>query len=76
MANSAEFFAAIEKVPGVKHTGLWLNEKGFRRASAVKNVDLKGVLPFSTLQMRLPCRIMAAMPMRCANVRTTGYVLR
>jgi hydroxymethylglutaryl-CoA lyase len=46
MADSAEFFAAIEKVPGVKHTGLWLNEKGFRRASAVKNVDLKGVLLF------------------------------
>ncbi|MDO8981723.1 MAG: hydroxymethylglutaryl-CoA lyase [Afipia sp.] len=46
MADSAEFFAAIEKVPGVKHTGLWLNEKGFRQASAVKNVDLKGVLLF------------------------------
>jgi hydroxymethylglutaryl-CoA lyase len=46
MADSAEFFAAIEKVPGVKHTGLWLNEKGFRRASTVKNVDLKGVLLF------------------------------
>lgn len=46
MADSAEFFAAIEKVPGVKHTGLWLNEKGFRQASAVKNVDLKGTLLF------------------------------
>ena len=30
----------------MKHTGLWLNEKGFRQASAVKNVDLKGTLLF------------------------------
>lgn len=46
MADSAEFFAAIEKVPGVAHTGLWLNASGFRRASSVRNVDLKGVLMF------------------------------
>jgi isopropylmalate/homocitrate/citramalate synthase len=46
MADSAEFFAAIEKVPGVAHTGLWLNAAGFRRASSVRNVDLKGVLLF------------------------------
>lgn len=46
MVDSAELFAAIEKVPGVKHTGLWLNEKGFRQASAVKNVDLTGTLFF------------------------------
>ena len=37
MADSAELFAAIEKVPDVKHTGLWLNEKGFRRVFAVQN---------------------------------------
>lgn len=44
MADAAEFFAAIEKVPGVAHTALWLNEQGFRRAACAMNVDLKGVL--------------------------------
>jgi hydroxymethylglutaryl-CoA lyase len=44
MADAAELFAAIEKVPGVEHTALWLNEQGFKRARDVKNVDLKGTL--------------------------------
>lgn len=44
MADAAEFFASIEKVPGVVHTALWLSAKGFQRAKGTKNVDIKGVL--------------------------------
>lgn len=46
MADSAELFAQIEKVPGVAHTALWLNENGFRQAAGARNVDLKGILLF------------------------------
>ncbi|MGX9964046.1 hydroxymethylglutaryl-CoA lyase [Roseomonas sp. F4] len=42
MADSAEFFAAIRKKPGVHYAGLWLNEQGFERARATGNVDLSG----------------------------------
>lgn len=47
MADAAELFAGIEKVEGVAHTALWLNERGFRQAAATKNVDLEGRLLFS-----------------------------
>jgi hydroxymethylglutaryl-CoA lyase len=42
MADSAEFFAAIRKKPGVQYAGLWLNEQGFERARATGHVDLSG----------------------------------
>ncbi|WP_439596093.1 hydroxymethylglutaryl-CoA lyase [Falsiroseomonas sp.] len=42
MADSAEFFAAIRRKPGVHYTGLWLNEQGFARARATGHVDLQG----------------------------------
>ncbi|MEW6645029.1 MAG: hydroxymethylglutaryl-CoA lyase [Pseudomonadota bacterium] len=44
MADAAELFAGIAKVPGVAHTALWLNAQGFRQAAATPNVDLKGIL--------------------------------
>ncbi|TFZ08817.1 hydroxymethylglutaryl-CoA lyase [Ramlibacter humi] len=46
MADAAELFAAIRKRPGVRYTGLWLNEQGFERASATAPVDLTGTLFF------------------------------
>lgn len=46
MADAAELFAAIRKKPGVRYTGLWLNEQGFDRARATAPVDLVGSLYF------------------------------
>lgn len=36
--------ASVRKVPGVHYTVLWLNEKGFERASKVPGLYLKGAL--------------------------------
>lgn len=46
MADAAELFAAIRRKPGVRYTGLWLNEQGFSRARATAQVDLAGTLYF------------------------------
>jgi hydroxymethylglutaryl-CoA lyase len=46
MADAPELFRAIRKRPGVRYTGLWLNEKGFERAASVPEVDLEGALYF------------------------------
>ena len=46
MADAAELFAAIRRRPGVRYTGLWLNEQGFERALATAAVDLVGGLFF------------------------------
>jgi hydroxymethylglutaryl-CoA lyase len=46
MADAAELFAAVRRRPGVRYTGLWLNEQGFERALATASVDLVGGLFF------------------------------
>ena len=46
MADAPELFRAIRKRPGVRYTGLWLNDKGFERAASVFEVDLEGTLYF------------------------------
>jgi hydroxymethylglutaryl-CoA lyase len=46
MADAAELFSAIRRKPGVRYTGLWLNEQGFDRARATAAVDLAGTLYF------------------------------
>ena len=46
MADAPELFAQIQKRPGCKYTGLWLNGQGFARARAVPQVDLAGTLYF------------------------------
>lgn len=46
MADAAELFRSVRKRPGVRYTGLWLNEKGFERAASVPGVDLDGTLYF------------------------------
>jgi hydroxymethylglutaryl-CoA lyase len=40
MADTDELFRRIKRKPGVKYTGLWLNEKGFRRALSAHAVDI------------------------------------
>ena len=42
MADAAELYAAIKRRKGVRHTALWLNEKGFEQAAATPGVDLDG----------------------------------
>ncbi len=46
MADSEQFFAALTPQPGVRYTGLWLNERGFHRARKVPNITLVGGLSF------------------------------
>lgn len=48
MADSEQLFESLTRYPGVKYTGLWLNERGFHRARHVKNIDLKGKMSFYT----------------------------
>jgi hydroxymethylglutaryl-CoA lyase len=44
MADSAELFGAIAKPSGVRHTSLWLSEKGYRQAAETPGVDLSGLI--------------------------------
>jgi hydroxymethylglutaryl-CoA lyase len=48
MADTAELFQRIKRVPGVRYTALWLNEKGFRKAMTVHGVDIDPRLLFYT----------------------------
>lgn len=41
-ADAEEVVAGIAKVPGVHHTALWLNEKGFLRALDADGLTLRG----------------------------------
>lgn len=43
MADAQELAAAIERQPGVRYTGLWLNERGFERALA-SGIDLNPII--------------------------------
>jgi len=51
MADIAELFAMIKRRPGVRYTALWLNEAGFRRASATPGVDLDGKILLYTTEV-------------------------
>ncbi|MGM0584651.1 MAG: hydroxymethylglutaryl-CoA lyase [Pseudomonadota bacterium] len=46
MADTAELFAEIRPREGVRHTALWLNERGFRLAQATPGVALEPRLLF------------------------------
>lgn len=46
MADTAELFKRIKRVPGVRYTSLWLNDKGFRMALAAHQVDIDPRLLF------------------------------
>jgi hydroxymethylglutaryl-CoA lyase len=42
MADAEAVVAGFTKVPGVRYTALWLNEKGLQRALATQRLDLLG----------------------------------
>lgn len=46
MADTAELFKRIKRVPGVRYTSLWLNDKGFCMALAAHQVDIDPRLLF------------------------------
>ena len=46
MADTGELFQKIKRVPGVKYTSLWLNDKGFRKALTAHDVDIDPRLLF------------------------------
>ncbi len=48
MADAGELFTVIRPAPGVRHTALWLNRKGFEAAAALPQVDLDPRLMFYT----------------------------
>lgn len=44
MADAPEIVAGFKRKPGVRYTGLWLNEKGLERAIATQKLDIRGSL--------------------------------
>lgn len=44
MADAADVFRSIAKRPEVRHTALWLSEKGFLQAKDAAGVDLTGII--------------------------------
>jgi hydroxymethylglutaryl-CoA lyase len=42
MADADEVVQKFTRKPGVKYSGLWLNEQGLHRALATKKIDVKG----------------------------------
>ena len=42
MADADEVVRRLRKKPGVKYSGLWLNEQGLHRAIATQKIDVKG----------------------------------
>jgi hydroxymethylglutaryl-CoA lyase len=47
MADAEEVVRGITPRPGVRYTGLWLNERGFERALATKRLHLEGSVVLS-----------------------------
>ena len=44
MADAEEVVAGFTRKPGVRYTGLWLNEKGLQRAIATGKLDIRGTI--------------------------------
>ncbi|HET9652190.1 MAG TPA: hydroxymethylglutaryl-CoA lyase [Usitatibacter sp.] len=44
MADADEVVEGFHKKPGVRYTGLWLNEKGLQRAIAAGKLDIRGTI--------------------------------
>ena len=47
MADAEAVVAGVTPQPGVRYTGLWLNDKGFERARATRKLDVIGSLGLS-----------------------------
>jgi hydroxymethylglutaryl-CoA lyase len=48
MADAEEVVAGISPRPGVKYTGLWLNDQGFERARATGRLHIRGTITHGT----------------------------
>lgn len=48
MADADEVVKGFNKRPGVRYTGLWLNEKGLLRAMASNRLDVRGTVSLTT----------------------------
>lgn len=44
MADAEDVVRGLERKPGVRYTGLWLNDKGLERAIATGKLDIRGSL--------------------------------
>src|SRR5947209_4306534 len=44
MADAEAVVAQFRRVPGVRYTALWLNERGLRRALATSRLDIDGMI--------------------------------
>lgn len=53
MSDAEEVVAAMKRVPGVRYTGLWLNERGFQRALATGRLDLAGYVTLTASEVFL-----------------------
>jgi hydroxymethylglutaryl-CoA lyase len=67
MADAEQVVAGVRHYPGVAYTALWLNDKGFERAVAVGNLDLRATISLSASsgflrrnQNRTPAELLAA----------------
>lgn len=47
MADAEEVVRGFTRKPGVRYTGLWLNDKGLERAIATQKLDIRGSLSFT-----------------------------
>jgi len=47
MADAEEVVRGFKRKPGVRYTGLWLNDKGLERAIATQKLDIRGSLSFT-----------------------------
>lgn len=47
MADAEEVVKGFNRKPGVRYTGLWLNDKGLERAIATQKLDIRGSLSFT-----------------------------
>lgn len=79
MADAEEVVKGIVPVPGVKFTGLYLNDKGFERAVATKKLTLEGGLHLSAsnafLKRNQNCTIdelIARLPASIAKYKERG----
>jgi len=76
MADAEQVVAGITPQPGVRYTGLWLNDKGFERALATKRLYVTGSLGLSASenflkrnQNRTIAEQIASMPVSIANYK-------
>jgi hydroxymethylglutaryl-CoA lyase len=75
-ADAEQVVEGIKLVPGVKFTGLWLNDKGFERAVATKKLAIEGGISLSASdaflkrnQNKTIAELMASMPTTIAKYK-------